>query len=173
MLILEDNTQDKLNLLKNAIENKYEISFWYVGEKLKNPGNKKYTRQNWRFAQPSALGKSAKEGFGDRWMLRAWQTGGVTNTTKPAWKTFLVDEMSGITVMDGKMGGYKTFNNPASGYNSNGDKKMKGGKPDITLNTNQPGLDLSKTVNTDEVPQLKELKLLNILKNGNNSSRIV
>lgn len=125
MLILEatQNEDDKLNLLRYAIENKYEISFWYRGVKVADPNERMYTKQNWRWGQPVALGSSAATG---RLMLRCWQKQGVTNTKKPAWKTFLVDEMKSITVLDGEGGKYyRPFNRPdGNGYNDNGDMKM-------------------------------------------------
>lgn len=125
MIILNENQdqKSKLNLLQYAIENKYEIVFWYRGKKVSDPRNKKYFRQNWRFAQPVALGYSKASGG---LMLRAWQKKGVTNTVRPAWKTFLVDEMKNIVVHDGENGKYyRPFAKP-EGYNYNefGDLKM-------------------------------------------------
>lgn len=127
MIILNENqdSRTKADLLKYAIENKYEIVFWYRGKKVSDPKNKKYFRQNWRFAQPVALGYSKASG---NLMLRAWQKKGVTNTVLPAWKTFLIDEMKNITVYDGANGKYyKTFNRPeGTDYNEYGDLKMNG-----------------------------------------------
>ena len=44
MLIIEQNEDEKLSLLRQAIENKVEISFWYRGVKVSDPKNKKYTK---------------------------------------------------------------------------------------------------------------------------------
>jgi hypothetical protein len=127
MIRLNENqdSKSKAELLKYAIENKYEIVFWYKGKKVSDPRNKKYFRQNWRFAQPAALGYSKASGG---LMLRAWQKKGVTNTVTPAWKTFLIDEMKNILVYDGANGvHYKTFNRPEGpNYNEFGDLKMYG-----------------------------------------------
>ena len=127
MIRLNENqdSKSKADLLKYAIENKYEIVFWYRGKKVSDPRNKKYFRQNWRFAQPVALGYSKATGS---LMLRAWQKKGVTNTVRPAWKTFLIDEMKNILVYDGADGVYyKSFNRPEGpDYNEFGDLKMYG-----------------------------------------------
>lgn len=149
MLILEEIESEKMDLLKTAIENKYTISFWYKGVRFKNPNDRQYVRQGWRFVQPTGLGLSPKTG---KMMLRAWQDGGTSNTKGvsnkgvPAWKTFLVDEMSSITVMNGNDGGYKSFQKP-DGYNFNqrGDGKMKGGQLLYKIDVNKPlPPDLSK-----------------------------
>lgn len=135
MLIIEQTESDKLTLLKQAIENKVEVSFWYKGVGFRDPKNKKYNKQNWRFVQPTDLGKSKAT---DKWMLRAYQVGGVSNTNQKAWKTFLVDEMSSITVMDGEDGGYKPFDKPTgSNFNLSGDKKMKNDKPELKIDINK------------------------------------
>jgi hypothetical protein len=154
VLILEQNQSEKLTLLRFAIENKYEISFWYKGVKFRDPKNKKYLRQNWRFAQPTGLGLSNASG---QWMLRAYQTGGATNSKTQEWKTFLVDEMDSITVMSGNVkqggGGYKAFDRPEAKYKQGRDAKMKDGIPQIYARTDTPkGPDLGK-------PQEPELEL--------------
>jgi hypothetical protein len=136
MLILEQTESDKLALLKQAIEDKVEISFWYKGVKFRDPKEKRYTKQNWRFAQPTDLGKSKAT---DKWMLRAYQVGGVSNTNQKAWKTYLVDEMSSITLMTGdNNSGYKPFERPiGSNFNLTGDKKMKNDRPEIKIDLNK------------------------------------
>lgn len=139
MLILEQSESDKLALLKKAIEDKVEISFWYKGVKFRDPKEKRYTKQNWRFAQPTDLGKSKAT---DKWMLRAYQVGGVSNTDQRAWKTYLVDEMSSITLMNGDNSGYKPFDAPAgSGFNTTGDRKMKNDRPEIKIDLNKKPID--------------------------------
>lgn len=142
MLILEQSESDKLALLKRAIENKVEISFWYKGldyiaRKQRGATNAK---QNWRFAQPTDLGLSKAS---NKWMLRAYQSGGTTNTTQKAWKTFLVDEMSSITLLDGEEGKYyRPFQEPdGSNFNKTGDKKMKNDKPKIKIDLNKKPID--------------------------------
>ncbi len=132
MLIFEETETEKLSLIRKAIEKKVEISFWYKGVKFRNPNNKVYTKQNWRFAQPTDLGISNAS---RKWMLRAFQDTGVTNTKKPAWKTFLVDEMSSITVMDGEDGNYKPFTEPGQfeKFNKTGDKHMVNGRPELKI----------------------------------------
>lgn len=142
MLILEQNTDDKLELIRDAIQNKYAIGFWYKGkdyDKRKRMGEK--VKNNIRFAEPVALGRS--KGPEGGWMLRAWQYGGTTNMSKPktggkpAWKTFLVDEMKSIVVYDGESGGYRAFDKPAGfGLNTKGDGSMR--SIDTIINLNEP-----------------------------------
>ncbi len=161
MLILEQSESDKLSLLKKAIEDKVEISFWYKGVLLRDPKQTKYTKQSWRFAQPTDLGKSKAT---DKWMLRGYQTGGVTNTTQKAWKTFLVDEMSSITLMNGDNAGYKPFQRPdGSNFNTIGDKKMKNDRPEIKIDLNKKPVDNQNNkeqtpVEEPETEQLTENK---------------
>lgn len=139
MIILEQTESDKLTLLKKAIEDKVEIYFWYKGIRFRNPKDKKYTKQSWRFAQPTDLGKSKAS---DKWMLRAFQVSGNSNTNKRAWKTFLVDEMSHITLMNGDNSAYKPFERPdGSNFNLSGDKKMKNDKPEIKIDLNKKPID--------------------------------
>jgi hypothetical protein len=158
MLILEQSENDKLTLLKKAIDDKVEISFWYKGVKFRDPKEKKYTKQSWRFAQPTDLGRSKAT---NKWMLRAYQLTGVSNTKKPAWKTFLVDEMSSITVMDGEDGGYHPFDKPSgSDYNLMGDKKMKNDRPEYKIDINkkpkQTGLNKGELLKNKQEPQQNE-----------------
>lgn len=151
MLILEQSESDKLALLKKAIEDKVEISFWYKGVKFRDPKEKGYTRQNWRFAQPTDLGKSKAT---DKWMLRAYQVGGTSNTNQRAWKTFLVDEISSITLMNGDNAGYKPFDQPSgSNFNTTGDKKMKNDRPEIKIDLNKKPID---NQNKKEQPPIED-----------------
>jgi hypothetical protein len=165
MLILEQSENDKLTLLQKAIEDKVEISFWYKGVAFRDPKNKKYVKQSWRFAQPTDLGRSKAT---NKWMLRAYQVSGVTNTKTKTWKTFLVDEMSSITLMDGVDGGYHPFKTPSgSNFNTSGDKKMKNDKPEYKIDLNKEPLfmDLkkgemvsNKKNQDEEEPQINENK---------------
>jgi hypothetical protein len=119
-----------------AIQNKYVIIFHYGGKMLGLDPD--YTRQGWRMeVQPVALGRNAKSG---RYILRAWQTKGVTNTNKPAWKTFLIDEMKSLAVYDGSGDyAYWTFDRPGGpGFNTTGDKHMVNGKPEYMIDINKP-----------------------------------
>ena len=128
MFIIENAGDDKLSILRYAIENTYEISFWYRGVKVSDPKEKKYTRQNWRFAQPVALGKSKATG---KWMLRAYQTVGATNTKNGRYKTFLVDEIKdgSVEIIYDKTGREIGTFTPPSGYKTDGsDKKMANDK---------------------------------------------
>jgi hypothetical protein len=174
MLILEQSESDKLALLKKAIEDKVEISFWYKGVKFRDPKEKRYTRQNWRFAEPTDLGKSKAT---DKWMLRAYQVGGTSNTTQKAWKTFLVDEMSSITLMNGDNSGYKPFEQPSgSNFNTTGDKKMKNDRPEIKIDLNKKPIDNQNKqeqppIENPETEQLTENKgFLNWILNLNYGS---
>jgi hypothetical protein len=166
MFILNENQdqKSKADLLKYAIENKYEIVFWYRGKKVSDPSNKKYFRQNWRFAQPVALGYSKASGG---LMLRAWQKKGVTNTVLPAWKTFLIDEMKSITVYDGANGKYyKTFNRPdGPDYNEFGDLKMNGIFAQLDLGK-PPGenKNVSKKTKTGDEPKEKPQNVPDVAK---------
>ena len=153
MIILEETESDKLTLLKTAINNKVEISFWYKGidyvaRKKRGATNAK---QNWRFAQPTDLGKSKAT---NKWMLRAYQNGGTSNTTQNAWKTFLVDEMSSITLLDGEDGKYyRPFEKPTgSGFNTTGDKKMKNDKPELKIDLNKKPIDNQNKKIIDKEP---------------------
>jgi hypothetical protein len=142
-LILETKGGDNLALLKYAIENKYEVLLWYHGVKLRDPKETGYTKQNWRYVQPVALGYSPKVVEGQRkLMLRAWQTRGVSNTVAPGWKTFLVDEIKpgSMVVFDGKDGVYyRPFDIPdGPDYNDQHDLKMAGGKPFLKIDPSQP-----------------------------------
>lgn len=138
MLILEQSESDKLSLLKKAIENKVEVSFYYKGVGFRDPKNKKMTKQGWRFVQPTDIGRSKAT---NKWMLRAYQDKGTTNTKTKAWKTFLVDEISSITLMDGLEGGYHPFKEPSgSNFNRTGDKKMKNDTPELKIDLNKEPL---------------------------------
>lgn len=148
MLILEQSQDDKIKILKDAIENKYSISFWYRGDDYVNRKKSgKKANFNVRFAEPIAIGTSKASG---KILLRAWQYGGTTNLSKPktggkpAWKTFLVDEMSYIVIFDGVDGGYRAFDKPGGpNFNPSGDKKMSNVDKIINLNTPK-GVDRSQ-----------------------------
>lgn len=150
MLIFEQEIDQKLELLRYAIDNHYAISFWYRGEDFMQKKNSGLpAKNNVRFGEPVALGRS--NGAKGGWMLRLWQTGGVTNRSKPetgsipAWKTLLVDEMNSITIFDGEQGGYKSYPANSSGFNFNrsGDRKMR--SVEKIMDPDKPaGADLSK-----------------------------
>ena len=156
MLIIEQEINQKLELLRYAIDNHYAISFWYRGEDfMQRKGRNLPAKNNVRFGEPVVLGRSNGKKGG--WMLRLWQTGGTTNRSKPetgsvpAWKTLLVDEMNSITIFDGEQGGYKSYPANSSGFNfnRNGDSKMR--NIDKIMNPNKPaGADLSKKNNLKE-----------------------
>jgi hypothetical protein len=139
MTIIENAGDDKLEMLRYAIKNKYAITFWYKGVKVSDPNNKKYTKQNFRRVEPFALGKSAAT---DKWMLRAYQFQGVTNTKNDAWKTFLVDEIKDGSVQivyDNTGTQLKTIDSPRSDYRTDGsDKKMVVGSIKDFLKTSEP-----------------------------------
>jgi hypothetical protein len=156
-MLKESPSDDRIDAIDYAIRNKYLIMFWYRGNGVLSgkprPDGKRYL-QNWRIVEPVSYGLSKK----NRMIMRAWQLKGVTNTRKPEWKTFLVDEMTRIKVMDGsKLWGpsnkYGGFDKP-SGYsfNSSGDKSMQGGKPISIIDLNkEKGRDLSiPTPNPEE-----------------------
>lgn len=142
-LIFETRGEDKLALITYAIVNKYSINFHYNGVNVKNPERPDYTEKGWRFVQPVAIGESS---VSKRMMIRAWQTGGQTNTkfrkkegeteaekNNTGWRTFILDEISSqISVYDGAFGhSWTPFTNPpASGeekYSLTGDEKMGDG----------------------------------------------
>jgi hypothetical protein len=138
MLIVEEQGTDKVELIKKAIDGKYILAFWYKGVGFRDPNEKGYVKQGWRYVKPVALGKSPKT---DKLMMRAEQYMGTSNTNKEAWKTFLVDEMSNVSVWNGKDSAYQTFDKPGlSDYNPSGDEKFKG-KVGIV-----PNADFSKPV---------------------------
>lgn len=136
MLIIENSGDDKLDSIRKAIENKYVISFWYRGIKVSDPNIRKYTKQNYRRVQPVALGKSKGTG---KWMLRAYQISGTTNTKNQKWKTFIVDEIKDGSiniVFDSTGKNYQTFE-PKSDYKTDGsDKKMDGDRSIHYLDVN-------------------------------------
>jgi hypothetical protein len=157
MLILEETESDKIALLTKAIESKVEISFWYRGldylaRKKRGATNAK---QGWRHAQPTDLGRSKAS---NKLMLRAYQGDQwTTNTNKNAWKTFLVDEMSRITILDGEGGKYyKPFQEPSgSGYNRTGDEKIIDDKSNIKLDFDKKPIDNqnNKTINKEPIEE--------------------
>ena len=160
MLIIENIGDDKLDVIRYAIENKYEVSFWYRGVKVSDPDNKKYTKQNYRRVQPVALGKSKGTG---KWMLRAYQTTGVTNTENQKWKTFIVDEIKDNTIKvmyDNTGKDLKTFE-PKSDYKTDGsDKKMANDKSINYLDVNKPA--------GPKDPNYKEPEMVNKNEEGEN-----
>ena len=149
MLIIEDASGDKLAILRYAIENKYAITFWYRGSKVGDPGEKRYTRQNYRRVEPVALGKSAKTG---KDMLRAFQFAGVTNTKNGVYKTFLVDEIKDGSIQilyDATGKQLRTFDTNKQTYTDaygnraefkrNGDDlKMANGRSEKFVDTSKP-----------------------------------
>jgi hypothetical protein len=87
-------------------------------------------------------------------MLRAYQVGGTSNTTQRSWKTFLVDEISSITLMNGDNSAYKPFERPeGSNFNTTGDKKMKNDRPEIKIDLNKKPID---NQNKKEQPPVEE-----------------
>jgi hypothetical protein len=151
MLIIENEGDDKLSKIKDAIENKYEITFWYRGIKVSDPAEKRYTKQNYRRVQPVALGKSKGTG---KWMLRGYQTTGVTNTKNQKWKTFIVDEIKdgSIEVLYDSTGReYKTFV-PKNDYKTDGsDKKMDNDKAIYYTDVNK---EAGTTTPNDKEPKI-------------------
>lgn len=156
MFIIENNGNDKLDAIRNAIENKYEISFWYRGVKVSDPNVKNYTKQNYRRIQPVALGKSKGTG---KWMLRGYQTSGATNTENNKWKTFIVDEIkdNSVQIMYDSTGKeYKTFE-PKSDYKTDGsDKKMDNNKSIHYLDVNKPAGPKNPNYKESELDNNKE-----------------
>ena len=159
MLIIENDT-DKLDLLRYAIENKYAISFWYVGkdykEKKKEGQNPK---QNWRRVEPFALGKTKKGG----WLLRAYQYGGVTNSKSRVYKTFSVDEIKdgSVSIMYDKTGKklqtfepktYIDSRGEMASFRSDGSDKSMSGGVDKYYNINTPA---GSTDNTSDITAKK------------------
>jgi hypothetical protein len=157
MLILEETESEKYALLKKAIEDKVEISFWYRGvdylaRKKRGATNAK---QGWRHVQPTDLGRSRAS---NKLMLRAYQGDKwTTNTKGNAWKTFLVDEMRTITLLDGKDGVYyKPFKEPSGdGFEEFRDKHMVNSKPEIKLNKNTEPVanQNNKTINKEPIEE--------------------
>jgi hypothetical protein len=149
MLIIENTSGDKLDILRYAIENKYSVVFWYRGVKVGDPNEKGYTRQNFRRVEPVALGKSAKTG---KDMLRAFQYAGVTNTKNGVYKTFLVDEIKDgsiqvvydstgqqLRTFDTNRQTYTDKNGNRAEFNRNGDDlKMASGRSEKYVNVNKP-----------------------------------
>ena len=130
MLILEQTDNEKIDLLRDAINNKFEISFWYRGQDFQQKKREGETaKQGWRFGQPVNLGKSKAS---NQWMIRVFQTKGTTNSVtttyrtgntkggKPHWKTFLVDEMDNITILNGENGASNSPFEPESKYRKDG-----------------------------------------------------
>jgi hypothetical protein len=149
MLIIENTSGNKLDILKYAIENKYSIVFWYRGVKLGDPNEKGYTRQNYRRVEPVALGKSDKTG---KDMLRAFQYNGATNTKNQVYKTFIVDEIKDgsiqmvydstgkqLRTFDTNNQRYTDKNGNTAEFRSNGDDlKMASGRSEKYVDTSKP-----------------------------------
>lgn len=168
MLIFEQSG-DKLELLKYAIDNQYAVSFWYVGKDFKEKKERgEKPKQNWRQVEPFALGKTKK----GEWILRGYQYGGVTNSKNKVYKTFSVDEIkdgslrfmydkSGVKLQTFKPESYIDDRGVAANFRSDGsDKSMKGGvdkyydvkKTNINVD---PANDISKPpAPPDEEPEI-------------------
>jgi len=135
--------EDRLAAIDYAIRNKYMIIFWYRGLDVlsgkKRKDGRKYL-QNWRIVEPVSRGLSKK----GRHIVRAYQMSGVTNTSRPAWKTFLVSEMSMLKVMDGdkfwaRNNRYSAFDRPTGpNFKPNSDATMLNNKPISIIDLGKP-----------------------------------
>jgi len=144
MLIIENlGGIDKEEAIRNAIENGYTITFYYMGkdyEERKKRGEK--PKANYRRVEPFALGKT-KEGNS---ILRGFQYAGATNSKNGVYKTFRLDQIKGnvINVYDSQGKTIRSFEPRTykekrvykdgsvryvdASYREDGtDKKMKGG----------------------------------------------
>lgn len=104
-LILENNAT--ANNISNAIHSKRVLVIDY-----ENDGNNQSGR---RTIEPYCLGKTKKSLNA----LRAYQTSGVTSTSQPDWKIFLLNNIKSIEILDTE------FEPNRQGFNPNGDNSFQ------------------------------------------------
>ena len=92
MRIIENAGSDKIQVLKNAIENGNTVVFYYEGKDYRERKARGETPvRSYRRVEPFAIGKTKA---GD-WVFRGYQYVGATNTKNEVYKLFRVDEIKG------------------------------------------------------------------------------
>jgi len=134
MRIFENAGSDKLQAIKDAIENGYTIVFYYEGKDYRErKARGENPVRSYRRVEPFAIGKTKA---GD-WVFRGYQYVGATNTKNQVYKLFRVDEIRGdvkfVYDKDGKTlrsyepRQYIDDRGKNADYNEFGDFHMKGG----------------------------------------------
>jgi len=134
MFIFENAGSDKINAIKEAIENGFTIVFFYEGKDYRErKARGENPVRNYRRVEPFAIGKTKA---GD-WVFRGYQYVGATNTKNKVYKLFRVDEIKGdikfVYDKDGKTlrsyepREYIDDRGKQAKYNELGDYHMKGG----------------------------------------------
>jgi hypothetical protein len=92
MRIIENAGSDKIQTIKNAIENGNTVVFYYEGKDYRERKSRGETPvRSYRRVEPFAIGKTKA---GD-WVFRGYQYVGATNTKNEVYKLFRVDEIKG------------------------------------------------------------------------------
>lgn len=110
--VLNENFDNTVAILKNAIENKYICTIYYKGEQ------KGVVDDGYRFIEPCAIGMNEQGNT----VLRAWLIKGVTRSGKidpslvPGWRLFRIDRIKNIASTFGSFGEFSK--KPHKGYNS-------------------------------------------------------
>ena len=93
--------------IKNCIENRWLLSFYYIGDAEQQPGNRVAEVYLWGIRKETHTEQ-----------IRAWQLRGKTTTYNPGWATFRMDRITNTAPMTSK-----TFDHPRPLYNPH-DKHM-------------------------------------------------
>lgn len=106
---LTESAEKDEDIIKNSIQNRTTIMFYYSGDKNISRG--------YRWVEPVAYGVSKQ---GNK-LLRAFQIKEKPSKTgsTPMWRLFRVDKISNVSKS------LRKFNQPRKGYNPNGDKAMQ------------------------------------------------
>lgn len=134
MRIFENAGSDKIQAIKDAIENGFTIVFFYEGKDYRErKARGENPVRSYRRVEPFAIGKTKA---GD-WVFRGYQYVGATNTKNEVYKLFRVDEIKGdikfVYDKDGKTlrsyepREYIDDRGKQAKYNELGDFHMKGG----------------------------------------------
>lgn len=105
--------------IKNCIENRWLLQFYYEGDKETAPGS--------RYAEVYLWGD--RKGTGTE-QIRAWQYAGKTTSWNPGWATFRLDRIKNTAPIT-----TKTFDKPRPLYNPD-DKHMSGIKMRVSFDNN-------------------------------------
>lgn len=140
--------------IKNCIENRWLLQFYYIGDKEQAPGS--------RYVEPYLWG--IRKGTQTE-QLRAWQYRGKTTTYNPGWATFRLDRITNTAPITSK-----TFDKPRPLYNPD-DKHMSGIKMRVDFDNNHGNS--NKTVPKKPTPTrvATARKVVDRLKKRNNNGK--
>ena len=105
---INESFNDNMIKLKDAIDNKFVINFYYKGER------KGVVEDGYRYVEPYVIGVN-KHG---NTVLRGWLLKGVSRTGKidpsvvPGWRLFRIDRIEIVSPT------LQTFSSPRKGYNA-------------------------------------------------------